>query len=320
MQQMYAGRTDRLRVDPLQVQHTGPFQRSRHDDRPRPGPAVLDLQRERPPVRQAHRIASLRPGLPDRTRHGAQQHQLVPRRPRDHLRVRPDRLRYRSRGTRRGQRHGPERPRETGQRGGQQRSAAPVHSHERLLLGQRGERRVDALLQRVGRRQVGREVPAVDHAGRQHRRVLPRAVHEDRRPRLARQEPLVTHRVDQRPVLRAPQVRLGQPGRVQDPAYALHVHRLARVRRARQREQVRRQREPQRHHRDGLERLVRRPRQHRRGHVPDRPLDRPVRRERDHGPVVAPLDEPRPHDFRHHLRKSHAHDARPRPDDRWNPE
>ena len=66
---------------------------------------------------------------------------------------------------------------------------------------------------------------------------------------------------------------LVEPGRREDPAYAVEVERLPGVRRARQRQELGRQVEAEPHHRQRLERLVARPRQDRLVDAADRPVD-----------------------------------------------
>ena len=104
----------------------------------------------------------------------------------------------------------------------------------------------DAPLQRVVGLEVGRGVPAVDHAGGEHRGVLARAVHQHRRLRAAGADhlPPARRRRAGSPagVCRSASSR---PADAEDPAYALDVERLTGVRGAGQREQVGRQVEPE---------------------------------------------------------------------------
>src|SRR6185503_14634946 len=61
--------------------------------------------------------------------------------------------------------------------------------------------------------------------------------------------------------------------------------------------------------------LVARPREHGGRDIPDRPVHRAVRRERDHRAVVVPLDEPRSHDLCHPDRRVSGHGAGAYPGD-----
>ena len=134
----------------------------------------------------------------------------------------------------------------------------------------------DGLLQRMVGVEVGVGRPAVEDAGGEHGGVLARAVHQHRRPRASVADHLLPGRVVERIVRRRPEVGLGQSHRREEPAYALDVERLARVRGAGEREQLGRQVEAGPEHAEGLERLVARAGQHRVGHVADRPGHRAV--------------------------------------------
>src|SRR4051812_13779110 len=68
----------RLAVDLLVLGNPHPAQGRGHQHRPDPGGAVVGLDRDRPPVRQADGVAGLRAGLADRTGYGAEQRGLVP--------------------------------------------------------------------------------------------------------------------------------------------------------------------------------------------------------------------------------------------------
>ena len=144
------------------------------------------------------------------------------------------------------------------------------------LAGHLGERRRDGLLHRVVGVEIGVGRPAVDDAGGEHRGVLAGAVHQHRRLRAAVADQLLPGGVVERIVRRGLEVGLGQAHRREEPAYALEVERLARVRGAGQREQVGRQVEADPEHAERLERLVARARQDRVGHVADRPRHRAV--------------------------------------------
>ena len=99
----------------------------------------------------------------------------------------------------------------------------------------------DGDLQRVRGVEVGRGVPPLQHAGRQHRGVLARAVHQDRglRAAVADRPPRARRRRagSRAGVCRADSSR---PARREGAAYALDVERLPRVRGAGQGQQVRR--------------------------------------------------------------------------------
>ena len=85
---------------------------------------------------------------------------------------------------------------------------------------------------------------------------------------------------------------LVEPGRRQDPAYAVDVEVLARVAGARPaRAGRRRGRSPEPQHAERLDRLVARARVDRARHVADRPVDRAVGGQGDHRPAVVPLHE-----------------------------
>ena len=198
------------------------------------------------------------------------------------------------------ERQAPERPGQPGQRGREQRRAAAVDGHGgHRLTGHLGERGRDGLLERVVGLPVGREVPAVQHAGGEHGGVLARAVHQDRLAVAPGPHHDLLGGVVQRVVGRRLQRGLGDSRGREDAAYPLDVERLAGVRRAGQRQELGGQVQAEPHHRQRLERLVAGPRQDRPRHLADRPLDGAVRRERHHGAVVVPLDEPGAHDLGH---------------------
>ena len=99
----------------------------------------------------------------------------------------------------------------------------------------------DRDLERVVGVEVGRGVPAVDHARRQHGRVLARAVHRrstNGRPPARIRPPRGPARRSGSPAGSAAPTR--QPGTGEDASYALEVERLAGVRRAGQGQQRRR--------------------------------------------------------------------------------
>ena len=137
-----------------------------------------------------------------------------------------------------------ERARQPGQRGGQQRRAAPVDGDVvDGLPGQSRERRGDRVLERVVRLEVGLRGPAVGDTGGEHRRVLAGAVHQDRRLRLPAPDQLLADLVVERPARWRLECVLGESGGGEDAAYPLDVEGLAGVRRARQREQLTLERE-----------------------------------------------------------------------------
>ena len=184
------------------------------------------------------------------------------------------------------------------ERGREQRRPTSVHRRrDDRLAGELGERARQRHLQRMVGLTVRRHVPPVEHAGGQHPGVLARAVHGDRLPATAVAQPGVPLLVVERDVGRCLQRRGVQPRALQDPEGAVDVHRLPGVRRAGEGQQVGRQVEPLVHHADGLQGLVARTRQHRRGDVADRPLHRAVGRQRDDRPVVVALDETRADDL-----------------------
>ena len=109
------------------------------------------------------------------------------------------------------------------------------------LAGQLGEARGDPLLERVVRRPVGRGVPSVDDAGEQHRGVLAGAVHGQGAGLLAGPDRRDLGVVVERVVRRGLQRVHVEVAEREDPADAVEVERLAAVRGAGQREQLRRQ-------------------------------------------------------------------------------
>ena len=159
------------------------------------------------------------------------------------------------------------------------------------LTGEVGEGLGDGDLERVRGVEVGRGVPPVHDAGREHRRVLARAVHRDRGARATRCQQRLAGSVVEREVGWRLQVRLGEPRPGEDATGAIEVHLLPRVGGAGQSEQVGRELEPLPDHRQRLDRLVARARQGRTGHVADRPLDSAVDREGDDSAVVVTFDE-----------------------------
>ena len=121
----------------------------------------------------------------------------------------------------------------------------------------------DRLLQRVFRVAVGRGRPAVDDAGREHRRVLARATLRQGRRRAALDQPTLALRGVRGQAWRVLQCGLGEPGAREDDLHALAVAGLARVRAGGQGQQLAVEVEAVAQHRDRLDELVGRPRQHR---------------------------------------------------------
>jgi hypothetical protein len=99
--------------------------------------------------------------------------------------------------------------------------------------------------------------PARRDTGRQHRGVLAGTVHVHPVSDSALAKPGVPRRFVERQVGRALQVRLGQPGRVQDPGDAADVKLLARMTCRCQREQFALQPQSAAQHRHRLHRLIR---------------------------------------------------------------
>ena len=154
---------------------------------------------------------------------------------------------------------------------------------------------------------VGLEVPAVDDTGGQHRRVLARAVHQDRRTGSRRVRMSCSRVVVVQGVVGWRLQRgLVEADRGEDAPRTLDVEGLARVRSAGQRQQVRWQVQTQAHHAERLERLVRRPRQDRRVDGPHRPVHGPVGRQGDQRSVVVALHESGTHDLGHDHRGRHG--------------
>ncbi len=170
-----------------------------------------------------------------------------------------------------------EAPGQGDQRDGEQRGAAAVDPDRgRCLAGQPGDLVGDPQLQRVVGGQVAGGRPVVGDAGGQHAGVLAGAVHVDP-PRAAtgrehRQPVDLVHRQRRW----AAEVVLGHLGAGQHGQRPLDVHRLAGVRRRRQRQVGADQIRAAGQHRDRLERLAggpgedRRPTRHRVGAAPSR--------------------------------------------------
>ena len=161
-------------------------------------------------------------------------------------------------------------------------------------------------LERVVRAAVVGDVPAVADAGGEHRGVLARAVHEDRRLLPPGPDDLLTGRVVERVVGRGLERRLVEPGAGQDPPGPVDVEVLPGVGSTRQREQRRLELQPEPQHAERLHRLVARAGQHRGRDVADRPVDPAVRTQGDQGPVVVSLDEPGTDDLGDHDRAGHS--------------
>ena len=175
------------------------------------------------------------------------------------------------------------------------RRAAAVNAGGRdRLAGEVGDRLADGALQGVrGPRYAPR--PAVGAAGREHGRVLARAV--------LREGARAPGRACQASRSAASRGRSGvfcrsvvEGGGGEHPADAVQVVALAGVARARQREQRALEVQARPDHRDGLQRLVRRPREDRRLPVAGGRDDVPVAVDRHGRAVVHALDEAGPDD------------------------
>ena len=164
------------------------------------------------------------------------------------------------------------------------------------FAGEVGDGLADGALQGVRGPQVRGGVPAVGAARREHGRVLAGAVLREglgRPPCALPGQPLGGVQGQVGGVL---QVLGGEGGSGQHPADAVQVVALARVARARQREQRALEVQPRPHHRDRLQRLVRRPREDRRLPVTGGRDHVAVAVDRHGRAVVHALDEAGPDD------------------------
>jgi monomeric sarcosine oxidase len=262
---------------------------------------VVNLQRGGGAVGQRERVDALRAGLDQQAGDGHHEPPLVASGATGPLRELAHRvgdLPLRRPVGRQHQRA--ERPGEARQRQREQRGAAAVDPDGRdRLQGQFLDGAHDVNLQRVGRFPVGLRRPVIGDAGRQHRRVLARAVEANAGLRSAAfpDEP-ARGRLVKGQRGRALQVCLGEAGDVEDLADARDVVVLAGVAGRGQREQFPLQRQPGPEHRRGLQRLVGRAREHRRVGVAGGEGERPVRCHGGQRPPVPGLHEPGPDDLR----------------------
>ena len=157
-----------------------------------------------------------------------------------------------------------ERPGQAGERDGHDGGAAAVDRGGRhRLAGQVGEGVGHEALERVVGVAVGGQVPAVEPAGGEHRRVLARAVLRQGAGGAAGGDPDVALVGVVGQVGGVLQVGLGEPCGGEHVAHAVEVERLGRVAGAGQGQVLGGQGEPGPQHRHGLDRLVRRAREDR---------------------------------------------------------
>ena len=185
-QRQLPGPPDRVGVDPVLVEDPGAPEHLGHQHRPDPGGAVVGLQRESPAVGERDGIAGLGAGLADRPGRAASSvssSRLVPETYAGCCRIASATRRERSSGLSlpsspsASRRNARARPTSEVESSGAPQPSTAVHLDR--LAGHLRERVGNGPLQRVLGVEVGSGVPAVEHAGGEHRRVLAGAVHED---------------------------------------------------------------------------------------------------------------------------------------------